>query len=105
MFRIGEFSKIAQVSGRLLRYYDEIGLLRPTRIGENGYRYYDQTAQLRLQQILFYRELAVPLADIRQLMESDDYDLMAALQGHQQALRQQASHLQQLLATARRILV
>lgn len=99
MLTVKQLSSLSGVTARTLHYYDEIGLLRPTRVGENGYRYYDQTAQLRLQQILFYRELAVPLADIRQLMESDDYDLMAALQGHQQALRQQASHLQQLLAT------
>lgn len=99
MLTVKQLSDLTGVTARTLHYYDEIGLLHPSRVGENGYRYYDQAAQLRLQQILFYRELAVPLAQIRRLMESDDFDLMAALQSHQQALRQQASHLQHLLAT------
>src|SRR5581483_10239178 len=58
MFRIGEFSKIARVSGRLLRYYDEIGLLSPQSIDpETGYRYYSARQLPRLNRILVLKEL------------------------------------------------
>ncbi len=56
-YTVKHLSKIAGVSVRTLHYYDEIGLLNPSWLAENGYRYYDDDAVLRLQQILFYREL------------------------------------------------
>ncbi len=57
MYTVKELSTLAGVSVRTLHYYDQIGLLSPARIAENGYRQYDNAALLRLQQILFYREL------------------------------------------------
>ena len=55
-YTIKEIAKLANVSTRTIRYYDEIGLLPPAYIGNNGYRYYDRQSLLSLQQILFYRE-------------------------------------------------
>src|SRR5260221_10708067 len=69
MFRIGEFSKIAQVSGRLLRYYDEIGLLSPASIDpETGYRYYSARQLPRLNRILVLKELGLSLEQIARLL-------------------------------------
>lgn len=72
MFRIGEFSKIAQVSGRLLRYYDEIGLLRPESIDpETGYRYYSARQLPQLNRILVLKELGLSLEQIARLLEQN----------------------------------
>jgi len=61
MLTIKQISQLAHVTPRTLRYYDQIGLLLPEEIGENGYRYYSDASLLKLQQILFYRELDMPL--------------------------------------------
>ena len=72
MFRIGEFSKIAQVSGRLLRYYDELGLLSPDYTDrETGYRYYSAKQLPQLNRILVLKELGLSLEQIAQVLESD----------------------------------
>jgi len=72
MFRIGEFSKIAQVSGRLLRFYDEIGLLSPDFTdAQTGYRYYSAQQLPRLNRILVLKELGLSLEQIAQLLERD----------------------------------
>lgn len=69
MFRIGEFSRVARVSCRLLRYYDEIGLLKPARIdGESGYRYYSASQLPRLNRILVLRDLGLSLEQIARLV-------------------------------------
>ena len=61
MYTIKEIADLAGVTTRTLRYYDQLGLLIPAEIGENGYRYYDHDNLLRLQQVLYFRELEVPL--------------------------------------------
>ncbi len=99
MLTVKQLSRLTGITTRTLHYYDEIGLLKPTRVAANGYRMYDETAQLRLQQILFYRELDVPLAEIRALMGRDDFDVMTALQSHREALSKQAARLQGLIST------
>lgn len=72
MFRIGEFSKIAQVSGRLLRYYDEIGLLSPEFTDpQTGYRYYSARQLPRLNRILVLKELGLSLEQIARLLDRD----------------------------------
>ena len=68
MFTVKQLSKIANVTPRTLHYYDQIGLLKPTQVGENGYRYYGGEALLRLQQILLYRELDLPLDSIKHMV-------------------------------------
>lgn len=72
MFRIGEFSKIAQVPGSALRYYDEIGLLKPAHIDSwTGYRYYSASQLPRLHRILALKELGLTLDQITQLVDSE----------------------------------
>jgi DNA-binding transcriptional MerR regulator len=98
-YTIKEVADLAGVSTRTLRYYDEIGLLAPTQIGENGYRYYDLDSLLRLQQILIYRQLQVPLKDIQRMMSQPDFELLQALEGHRAALSRQAQRLGTLIET------
>ena len=76
---INELVKLSGVSARTLRYYDEIGLLMPSTIAENGYRKYSQKDIDRLQQILFYRELDVKLEEIKKLLDHPDYEVKEAL--------------------------
>ena len=79
MKTVKEISKITGISIRTLRYYDEIGLLKPARVTEAGYRLYDDKELEKLQEILFYKELEIPLADIKKVMENPEYDKQKAL--------------------------
>jgi DNA-binding transcriptional MerR regulator len=99
MFTVKQLSKLAGITPRTLHHYDEIGLLKPSRVGDNGYRYYGEDAVLRLQQILFYRELDFPLDDIKKIMGRRDYDVMGALQSHKEALSKQAVRINRLIQT------
>ena len=99
MFTVKQLSKLAGVTPRTLHHYDEIGLLKPSRIGDNGYRYYGEESLLKLQQILFYRELDMPLEDIKRIMAESRFDVLGALQSHKDALQKQAARLNRLLAT------
>ena len=74
MKTVKEVSVITGVSIRTLRYYDEIGLLKPTELTESGYRLYDNKAMEKLQEILFFRELEIPLIDIKKIMDTPNYD-------------------------------
>lgn len=74
MKTVKEVSDITGVSIRTLRYYDEIGLLKPTRLTEAGYRLYDNQALEKLQQIMFFREIEVSLSEIKEIMDSPGYD-------------------------------
>ena len=74
MKTVKEVSVITGVSIRTLRYYDEIGLLKPTELTETGYRLYDNKALEKLQEILFFRELEIPLIDIKKIMDTPNYD-------------------------------
>lgn len=99
MFTVKQLSKMAGVTPRTLHHYDDIGLLKPSQIGENGYRYYGEEALLKLQQILYYRELDFPLDEIRRIMGRRDFDLLGALQSHREALQKKSARLSQLLVT------
>jgi MerR family transcriptional regulator, thiopeptide resistance regulator len=99
MFTVKQLSKLAGVTPRTLHYYDSIGLLKPSRVGDNGYRYYGEDALLRLQQILFYRELDIPLDDIRKIMAESRFDVLGALQSHKDALNKQVARLNRLINT------
>ena len=68
MFTVKQLSKMAGVTPQTLRHYEDVGLFKPSRIGDNGYRYYGEEALLKLQQILCYRELDFPLEDIKKIM-------------------------------------
>jgi DNA-binding transcriptional MerR regulator len=99
MFTVKQLSKLAGVTPRTLRHYDDIGLLKPSRIGENGYRYYEEESLLKLQQILFYRELDFPLDDIRKIMGRRDFDVLKALESHKESLTKQMERTKRLLVT------
>ncbi len=99
MFTVKQLSRLAGVTPRTLHHYDAIGLLKPLKIGSNGYRYYGQEALIRLQQILFYRELDMPLDEIKKIMGRRDFDALGALNEHRQSLDRRISRLIQLIET------
>ena len=92
-YSIHELSRLSGVSTRTLRWYDEIGLLKPGRVAESGYRYYGPAQVDRLQDILLYRALGVELARIRACLDAPSFDRLAALRQHLAALREQKARL------------
>ena len=98
-YTVKQLSDLAGVSARTLHYYDEIGLLKPTAHGANGYRYYGDEALIRLQQILFFRELDMPLENIKQIVGQQDFDVLTALEGQKAELRKRVARLERLIAT------
>ncbi|MDE6260077.1 MAG: MerR family transcriptional regulator [Oscillospiraceae bacterium] len=94
---VSEAAKRAGVSVRTLHYYDEIGLLKPSEITQAGYRFYDETAMASLQQILFYRELDVPLEQIGRILDAPDNDRTEALQKHRTLLMMKRQRLDDML--------
>ncbi len=99
MFTVQQLATMAGISRRTLHYYDEIGLLKPSRIGDNGYRYYGEEALLRLQQILLYREMDMPLDSIKRIMGRRDFDVLRALETHRDELDKRIVQLQRLKQT------
>lgn len=98
-YTIKQIADLAGVTTRTLRYYDQIGLLSPSQTGENGYRYYDQGSLFLLQQILFFRELDVPLKEIQRILSRPDFDLRGALEEHRDSLQARARRLNTLIDT------
>jgi DNA-binding transcriptional MerR regulator len=99
VYTVKQLSDLAGVSVRTLHYYDEIGLLKPSSVGENGYRYYNEEAVLRLQQILFFREMDLKLAQIKHILDRPSFDRVAALRTHRDALQTRIRRLQSLITT------
>ena len=93
MKTVKEVSMITGVSIRTLRYYDEIGLLKPTELSETGYRLYDNKALEKLQEILFFRELEIPLIDIKKIMDTPNYDKEQILITQKMLLEQKRNRL------------
>lgn len=85
-YTVKKLAELAGVSSRTLRYYDEIGLLKPERINSSGYRIYGQTQVNLLQQILFYRELDVDLETIMKLVTAGSFHSEKALIQHRNLL-------------------
>ena len=77
--KINEVAKLTGITVRTLHYYDEIGLLKPSETTETGYRLYDHHDLEILQQILFFKELEFPLSEIKEIMNSPQYDKKEAL--------------------------
>ena len=98
-YTVKQLAQLAGVSVRTLHHYDDIGLLTPPVIGANGYRYYDERSALRLQSILFYRELDFPLEAIKAVLDRPDFDALRALQEQRQALEAKLGRLHRLIAT------
>lgn len=101
MKTVKEVSELTGVSVRTLHYYDSIGLLQPTEVTQAGYRMYDDTALERLQQILLFRELEFPLKEIRDILESEDFDRNKALEQQIELLTLKKEHLDNLITLAR----
>ena len=96
--QIKEFAQFTGVSVRTLHYYDEIGLLAPSYVDKStGYRFYDDACLLRMQEILFYRELDFSLKDIGDILSSPDYDKTQALHQQKQLLTLKKERLERLI--------
>ena len=96
--QIKEFAQFTGVSVRTLHYYDEIGLLPPAYVDQHtGYRYYDEESFLRMQEILFYRELDFSLKSIGEILSSPDYDKTKALNEQKNLLMLKKERLERLI--------
>lgn len=98
-YTVRQVAKMAGVSVRTLHHYDHIGLLKPAARTVAGYRLYQEAELLRLQQILFFKELDLSLNEIRRILDDTAFDPVAALAGHRRVLKQRVQRLLRLLQT------
>lgn len=96
-YAIQDVVKLTGVSSRTLRYYDEIGLLKPSRIDQTNVRYYKDSELDILQQILFYRERRVPLKKIKAIISAKDFDVVKALVAHLAELEAEQKRMEKLI--------
>lgn len=100
MYTVKALAKMSGVSVRTLHWYDTIGLLKPSSHGlTNGYRYYTSVQLMRLQQILFFKELGFSLHTIQNLLSQNDFDHLQALQAHRKVLEEHIARKKRLIAT------
>ncbi|WP_028593389.1 MerR family transcriptional regulator [Paenibacillus assamensis] len=99
MYKVKEVADLAGISVRTLHHYDSIGLLKPKKIEENGYRYYNDDDLERLQQILFFKELEVPLVEIQRIIDHPSFDRKHALVSHRSMMLQKKHRLERLIHT------
>jgi DNA-binding transcriptional MerR regulator len=104
-YSVKQVAKLAGVSVRTLHHYDKIGLLKPSERAESKYRYYYRNDLLKLQQILFYKELGFQLNQILDILTEDDFDLMKALEYQRKELLKKADGLKQLIQTLDKTIV
>lgn len=97
-YTVQQLSKLAGVTARTLRYYDEIGLLKPARVNAAGYRFYGPVEVDKLQQILFYRELGMSLKVIKEIVNAPSFNREKALREHREKLLQKRKQLDLLIA-------
>lgn len=97
--RVKEVAELTGVSVRTLHHYDEMGLLKPDRLMESGYREYSDANLELLQQIMFFRALGFPLKRIREMLAKPDYDRQAAMELQRKLLLEERSRLDAMLAT------
>ena len=100
-YSIQELSRLSGVTTRTLRWYDQIGLLKPSRVAESGYRYYGKAEVDRLQDILYYRALGVELARIKECLDDPSFDRLAALRNHLAALEAERERLEHLIQSVK----
>ena len=100
-YSIQELSRLSGATTRTLRWYDQIGLLKPSRVAESGYRYYGGAEVDRLQDILYYRALGVELARIKECLDDPSFDRLAALRNHLAALEAERERLEQLIRSVK----
>lgn len=99
VYTVKELSKLARISIRTLHWYDQIDLLKPAYHGSNGYRFYGENELLRLQQILFFKELGFELKTIKELLMRSDFDQKLALIGHKKEIKRKIVKLNTLVKT------
>ncbi len=102
VYTVKQLAQLAGVSVRTLHYYDQIGLLKPTSYGANGYRQYGEDAIVPLQQIMLFRELGFSLDDIKDITSRPDFDVLEALRSHRTLLERKAERINELLSTVDR---
>ena len=100
-YSIQALAHLAGVTTRTLRWYDQIGLLKPSRVAESGYRYYGRAEVDRLQDIFYYRALGVELARIKECLDDPSFDRLAALRNHLTALEAEQERLEQLIRSVK----
>lgn len=98
-YTIQKLSRLAGISTRTLRYYDEIGLLKPKRTSSSGYRIYGEAEVERLQQVLFFKQLSFSLDEIKSAMDDPAYDAERSLVAHKQALLEKKKEIELLIKT------
>jgi MerR family transcriptional regulator, thiopeptide resistance regulator len=98
-YTVKTLSDLSGVTIRTLHFYEELGLLKPAYHGANGYRYYEEKELLQLQQILFFKELGFTLKQIQKVMGRSDFDQLAALHSHRNAMKQEWKKIGQLIKT------
>lgn len=103
MKTVKDISKLSGVSVRTLHHYDAIGLLKPAKVTEAGYRLYDTASLQRLHAILLLKELQFSLKDIKEILDAPGFDPMEALQQQIGLLELQRQHLTELIDHARQI--
>lgn len=96
-YTVQKLSKMAGISTRTIRYYDEVGILKPARINSSGYRIYGQEQVDTLQQILFYRELGVKLEKIKEIISEPSFDTLYALEEHRNKLLEKRKQIDTLI--------
>ncbi len=103
MKTVKEVSKLAGISVRTLQYYDKIGLLKPARYTESGYRLYDNASLDKLQQILLFKELKFSLKEIKEIISSPKFDKKKAVEQQIELLIMKKERLEKLIDFARGI--
>ena len=103
MKSVKEVTKLTGVSARTLQYYDEIGILKPSRKTSAGYRLYAEEDMQRLQQVLFYKELGFSLHDISELMSKSDYDKLAAYRSQKEMFLLKRNRIDRLIQLLERL--
>jgi MerR family transcriptional regulator, thiopeptide resistance regulator len=98
-YTVHKLAQLAGITVRTLHHYDQIGLLKPSFSGSNGYRYYEEKELLKLQQILFFRELEFSLEQIKEIMDSETFDTKKALEDQQEMLTLKRERIDALLLT------
>lgn len=98
-YTVKQIARLAGISTRAIHYYDQIGLLKPSYVAGNRYRYYGDKELAKLQQILFFRELEFPLSRIRQIVQAPGYNPLEALKDQRKLLQLKKTHTEQLIAT------
>lgn len=98
-YTVKQLVKMANITVRTLHYYDEIKLLQPSFVAKNRYRYYEEKELLRLQQILFFRELEFSLKDIKRILNRPDFSIIQSLQEQKKLLRLKKNRLENLIQT------